>query len=69
MTSYITGLGGTPGAGWFTDSNGSPRLWVATETWGLPVNAGQWSGSGGGTGSRTSTTSSPPGPRRGSPSA
>ena len=49
MTSYITGLGGTPGAGWFTDSNGHPKLWVATETWGLPINAGQWNGSGGGT--------------------
>ena len=47
--SYITGLGGTPGAGWFTDNNGHPKLWVATETWGLPVNAGQWNGSGGGT--------------------
>ncbi len=47
--SYITGLGGTPGPGWFTDSNGHPKLWVATETWGLPINAGQWNGSGGGT--------------------
>jgi len=47
--SYITGLGGTPGPGWFTDNNGHPKLWVATETWGLPVNAGQWNGSGGGT--------------------
>jgi Protein of unknown function (DUF4038)/Putative collagen-binding domain of a collagenase len=47
--SYITGLAGTPGAGWFTDSNGHPKLWVATETWGLPTNAGQWNGSGGGT--------------------
>ena len=48
-TRYITGLGGTPGAGWFTDQYGSPRLWVATETWGLPINAGKWNGSGGST--------------------
>ena len=47
--SYITGLGGTPGPGWFTDNNGKAKLWVATETWGLPVNAGQWNGTGGGT--------------------
>jgi hypothetical protein len=39
---YITGLAGTPGAGYFTDQNNNPRLWVASETWGLPVNAGQW---------------------------
>jgi len=49
VTSYITGLAGTPGPGWFTDNNGQPKLWVATETWGLPVNAGEWNGSGGGT--------------------
>ena len=47
--SYITGLGGTPGAGWFTDNNGQPKLWVASETWSLPANAGAWNGSGGGT--------------------
>jgi len=49
VTSYITGLAGTPGPGWFTDDNGQPKLWVATETWGLPVNAGQWNGEGGST--------------------
>jgi Protein of unknown function (DUF4038) len=38
--SYITGLGGTPGPGWFTDNLGHPKLWVATETWGLPIHAG-----------------------------
>ena len=38
--SYITGLGGTPGPGWFTDNLGNPKLWVATETWGLPIHAG-----------------------------
>ena len=42
MTSYITGLGGTPGPGWFTDGNGQPKLWVATETWALPNRAGEW---------------------------
>ena len=47
--SYITGLAGTPGAGYFTDNLGHPKLWVATETWGLPINAGEWNGSGGGT--------------------
>lgn len=44
--SYITGLGGTPGPGWFTDNNGQPKLWVATETWGIITNAGQWTGGG-----------------------
>lgn len=39
---YITGLAGTPGPGWFTDQAGNPRLWVATETWGIIVNAGAW---------------------------
>jgi hypothetical protein len=46
--SYITGVSGT-GPGWFTDNNGQPKLWVAASTWGLPTNAGRWSGSGGGT--------------------
>ncbi|HTQ92534.1 MAG TPA: DUF4038 domain-containing protein [Streptosporangiaceae bacterium] len=43
----ITGLAtdATTG-GHFTDQYGSPRLWVATETWGLPVNAGNWSSPG-----------------------
>jgi hypothetical protein len=41
--AYITGLGGVPGPGYFTDGNGAPRLWVATETWGIIVNAGEWS--------------------------
>jgi hypothetical protein len=49
VTSYITGLGGTPGPGYFTDNNGQPKLWVAAETWGLPGKAGEWSASGGGT--------------------
>ena len=40
--TYITGLGGTPGPGWFTDDNGQPKLWVATETWALPNRAGEW---------------------------
>jgi Protein of unknown function (DUF4038)/Putative collagen-binding domain of a collagenase len=39
---YITGLARTPGGAYFTDQNNNPRLWVASETWGLPVNAGQW---------------------------
>lgn len=43
MTSYLTGLAGVPGPGYFTDNNGHPKLWVATETWGLPVAAGEWS--------------------------
>ena len=47
--AVITSLAGTPGPGYFTDQYGQPRLWVATETWGLPVNAGKWNGSGGGT--------------------
>jgi Protein of unknown function (DUF4038)/Putative collagen-binding domain of a collagenase len=38
--AYITGLDGVPGPGWFTDNLGQPKLWVATETWGLPVRAG-----------------------------
>lgn len=48
---YITGVSAPAStqAGYFTDNNGQPRLWVASETWGLPVNAGAWSGSGGGT--------------------
>ena len=41
---YIAGLAGTPGPGWFTDQHGQPRLWVATETWCLPVRAGEWNG-------------------------
>lgn len=44
MTSYITGLAGTPGAGYFTDNNGKPKLWVAAETWALPNRAGEWNG-------------------------
>jgi len=47
--SYITGLAGTPGPGWFTDNLGKPKLWVAAETWALPNRAGEWNGSGGGT--------------------
>jgi hypothetical protein len=47
--SYITGLSGTPGPGWFTDNLGHPKLWVAAETWALPNRAGEWNGSGGGT--------------------
>jgi hypothetical protein len=42
--SYITSLAGTPGAGWFTDQHGNPKLWVASETWGLPNRAGEWNG-------------------------
>jgi hypothetical protein len=38
----ITGLAGVPGAGYFTDQNGKPRLWVASETWGIVLRAGQW---------------------------
>ena len=30
------------------DQYSQPKLWVATETWNLFVNAGRWSGSGGG---------------------
>lgn len=41
MTSYITGLAGGP-TGYFVDNNGQPKLWVAGETWGLAVNAGNW---------------------------
>jgi len=41
--AYITGLGGIPGAGWFTDQTGKPRLHVSSETWGLFCNAGKWS--------------------------
>ena len=44
--SYITGLAGTPGPGYFVDNNGQPKLWVATETWGLLINAGEWTGGG-----------------------
>ena len=47
--SYITSLGGVPGPGYFVDNNGRPKLWVASETWGIPGNAGRWNGSGGGT--------------------
>lgn len=46
MTSCITGLGGTPGPGYFTDNLGAPKLWVATETWGIIVNAGAWTAGG-----------------------
>jgi Protein of unknown function (DUF4038) len=45
----ITGLAGTPGAGWFTDQNSNPKLWVASETWALLVRAGEWSAGAGGT--------------------
>ena len=45
----LTGVAGVPGPGYFTDSNGAPKLWVASETWGLPCNAGAWNGTGGGT--------------------
>jgi hypothetical protein len=47
--SVITSLVTDSTGGHFTDQHGNPRLWVATETWGLPINAGEWSGSGGGT--------------------
>ena len=47
---YITGLSASTStqAGHFTDQYSNPRLWVASETWNLFVNAGRWSGSGGG---------------------
>jgi hypothetical protein len=40
--SYITGLVTNSGGGYFTDQDGNPRLWVASETWGLPPYAGKW---------------------------
>ena len=69
MTSYITGLGGTPGAGWFTDGNGQPKLWVATETWALPNRAGEWTSPAAGTGAGLRQFLRRPGPRRASPSS
>lgn len=41
---YIVGPVGTLGTGYFADQNNTPRLWVATETWCLPVRAGEWNG-------------------------
>ena len=41
--AVITGLVADSTGGHFTDQYGQPRLWVATETWGLPVNAGNYS--------------------------
>ncbi len=40
----LIGIAGTPGAGWFTDNASNPKLWVASETWGLPNRAGEWNG-------------------------
>jgi len=40
VTSYITGLAGVPGPGYFVDNNGVPTLFSTTETWGLLVRAG-----------------------------
>ena len=50
MTSWLNGVSASTStqAGHFTDNNGQPKLWVASETWNLVVNAGRWSGSGGG---------------------
>jgi hypothetical protein len=41
----ITGLTNTTDgtAGYFHDQFGNPRLWVASETWGLFTNAGGYS--------------------------
>ena len=46
--SYITGVSASTStqAGHFTDNSSNPKLWVATETWGLIVNAGAWTGGG-----------------------
>lgn len=38
---YITGLAGG-GTGYFTDSNGLPRLVLGDAPWALPGNAGRW---------------------------
>jgi hypothetical protein len=40
--AFITGLGGTPGTGYFTDQYGHPILLLADNPWGLPCNAGRW---------------------------
>ena len=40
----ITGLSGTGLSGYFTDQNGSPRLYMQDVPWGLPANAGRWNG-------------------------
>jgi hypothetical protein len=39
--SYITGLAGGS-QGYFADSNGTPRLFLADEAWGVPSGAGQF---------------------------
>lgn len=47
--TYITGIGGvdsSTNAGYLVDSNSNPKLWVATETWGIIVNAGAWTAGG-----------------------
>ncbi len=36
-------------AGYFTDSNGQPKLWVCDQPYGLVMSAGRWNGAGGGT--------------------
>jgi Protein of unknown function (DUF4038)/Putative collagen-binding domain of a collagenase len=41
---YITGLGGVPGPGYFTDAAGTPVLMLADEVWALIANAGRWNG-------------------------
>jgi hypothetical protein len=40
----ITGQTGGNWAAYFHDQNGSPRLYLGGETWGLPGNAGRWNG-------------------------
>jgi hypothetical protein len=40
---YITGLAGVPGAGYFVDERGNPRMVLGDAVWGLPGNAGRWS--------------------------
>ena len=49
--SYITGVSASTSTqgGYFTDSNGQPKLWVCDEMYGLISSGGRWNGSGGGT--------------------
>ena len=47
--TYISQIAGSGINGYFADSSGTPRLLILDMCWGLPCNAGRWSGSGGGT--------------------
>ena len=42
--SYITGLGGSGTAGYFTDITGNPKFMLLEQCWALPYNAGRWNG-------------------------